>query len=152
MSILNPVEAKLAVDIVQRLLRAGSVDMDGIGVITPYQAQTNLIQEKLVEKSLASVEVANIDAFQGREHDVIVLSLVRSNSRGELGVVDDCRRLNVSLTRAKRALVVIGDSDTLAHGKEVLSSFMRDVYERGAVIEVPPDQQRPVDFISGDPE
>ena len=74
MSILNPAEAKLAVDIVQRLLRAGSVDMDGIGVITPYQAQTNLIRKKLVEKSLASVEVVNIDAFQGREYEVIVLS------------------------------------------------------------------------------
>ena len=49
MSILNPAEAKLAVDIVQRLLDAGSVDMGGIGVITPYEAQTNLIQKKLVE-------------------------------------------------------------------------------------------------------
>ena len=59
--------------------------------------------------SLGDVEAANIDGFQGREYEVIVLSLVRSNSHGQLGHVDDRRRLNVALARAKRGLVVIGD-------------------------------------------
>ena len=92
------------------------------------------------------MEAANIDAFQGREHEVIVLSFARSNSDGRLGHVDDGRRLNVALTRAKRGLVVIGDKDTLKYGYESgLSSFMTNVYERGAVIEMPPDQRQAAD-------
>ena len=57
------------------------------------------------------MEAANFDAFQGREHQVIV-SFVRPNSGGRLGHVDDARRLNVALTREKRGLVIIGDKDT----------------------------------------
>ena len=92
-----------------------------------------------------------IHGFQGHERDVIVLSLVRSNSEGRLGHADDGRRLNVALTRAKRALVVIGNKDTLRRGYEGgLTSFIRNVYNRGAVIEVPPDQRRPAHFLSGD--
>ena len=73
-----------------------------IGVITPYEAQTSLIKAMLQSESLGDVEAANFDAFQGREHEVIVVSFVRSNSGGRLGHVDDGRRLNVALTRAKR--------------------------------------------------
>ena len=91
--------------------------------------------------------------FQGREHEVIVLSLVRSNLDGRLGHVDDGRRLNVALTRAKRALVVIGDKDTVTCGYESgLSSFMRNVYQRCVVIEMPPDPGQAAHFLSGDPE
>ena len=105
------------------------------------------------EESLGDVEAANIDGFQGREHEVIVLSLARSNADAQLGHVDDGRRLNVALTRAKRALVVIGDKDTLKFGYESgLRSFMRSVYERGVVIEMPPDPERAADFLSGDPK
>ena len=66
----------------------------------------------LLGQSLGDVEAANIDGLQGRQSEVIVLSLARSNSDGRLGHVDDGRRLNVALTRAKRGLVVIGDKDT----------------------------------------
>ena len=115
----NPVEAWLATHVVKRLVDAGSVGLGDIGVITPYDAQTTLIKSMLQAQSLGDVEASNIDGVQGREHEVIVLSLVRSNSEGKLGHVDDRRRLNVALTRAKRGLVVIGDRDTLAHGKEL---------------------------------
>ena len=73
----------------------------------------NLDQIDAAGESLGDVEATNIDGFQGHKRDVIVLSLVRSNSDGRLGHVDDGRRLNVALTRAKRGLVVIGDKDTL---------------------------------------
>ena len=107
-SVSNRAEARLATVVVKRLVDAGSVGTGDIGVITPYDAQTTLIKSMLRGESLGDVEAANIDGFQGREHEVIVLSLVRSNSEGRLGHVDDGRRLNVALTRAKRALVVIG--------------------------------------------
>ena len=150
-SVSNPVEAWLATDVVKRLVVAGSVGPGDIGVITPYDAQTTLIKSMLQAESLGYVEAANIDGFQGREHEVIVLSLVRSNSDGKLGHVDDGRRLNVALTRAKRALVVIGDKDTLKCGYESgLSSFMKNVYERCVVIEMPPDPGLAEKILSGD--
>jgi len=149
----NRAEARLATVVVKRLVDAGSVGTGDIGVITPYDAQTTLIKSMLRGESLGDVEAANIDGFQGREHEVIVLSLARSNSDGRLGHVDDGRRLNVALTRAKRALVVIGDKDTLKYGYESgLSSFMRNVYERCVVIEMPRDPGRAADFLSGDPK
>jgi ATP-dependent RNA/DNA helicase IGHMBP2 len=58
--------------------------------------------------------VDTIDGFQGQERDIIVISLVRSNPKGEIGFLGDTRRMNVALTRAKRKLVVIGDSATIS--------------------------------------
>ena len=98
----NSVEARLATVVVKCVVDAGSVGTGDIGVITPYDAQTTLIKSMLRGESLGAVEAANIDGFQGREHEVIVLSLARSNSDRQLGHVDDGRRLNVALTRAKR--------------------------------------------------
>ena len=152
-SVSNRVEACLATVIVKRLIAGGSVGTGDIAVITPYDAQTTLIKSMLEDESLGGVEAANVDGFQGREHEVIVLSFVRSNSYGQLGHVDDAKRLNVALTRAKRGLVVIGDKDRLRNGYESgLSCFMRNVYERGVVIEMPPDRRRAAEFLNGDPE
>jgi superfamily I DNA and/or RNA helicase len=147
------VEARLATDVVKRLVEAGSAGQGDIGVITPYEAQTSLIKSMLRSECLSDVEAANIDGFQGREHEVIVVSLARSNSDGKLGHVDDGRRLNVARTRAKRALIVIGDRETLKYGYESgLSSFMRDVYQRGVVIEMPPDPRRAANLLKEDPQ
>ena len=66
------------------------------------------------------------------EHEVVVLSLVRSNPERRLGHVDDVRRISVARTRAKRSLVVIGGKDTLKSGYDGgLSCFIRNVYARG---------------------
>ena len=92
----------------------GGLDLKDIGIVTPYAGQVRAIRDLLPE-SLQEVEVRTIDGYQGREKDVIIFSCVRSNSDGNIGFLSDRRRLNVALTRAKRGLVVIGNSDTLRH-------------------------------------
>jgi superfamily I DNA and/or RNA helicase len=87
-----------------------------IGIITPYAEQVRFINTQLSDddelRSLG-VKVDTIDGFQGQEKDVIYISLVRSNDRNDIGFLVDERRLNVALTRAKKKLVIIGDSATI---------------------------------------
>ncbi|WP_332913572.1 AAA domain-containing protein [Algoriphagus boritolerans] len=59
--------------------------------------------------------IDTVDGFQGQERDLMLISLTRSNEKGEIGFLADERRMNVALTRAKRKLIVIGDSSTLAN-------------------------------------
>ncbi len=91
-----------------------------IGLIAPYAQQVRHIQAKVKEaEELRSldIEVNSIDGFQGQEKDLIIISLVRSNPDGNIGFVSDERRLNVAMTRAKRELVMIGDSATLCQNR-----------------------------------
>ena len=107
-SLMNPREARLAVDLVKFLIQLTKGALS-IGVISPYRQQVNLIRS-LVPKELPGVEVDSVDAFQGREKDVIVFSCVRAGGSSEtsLGFLADQRRLNVAITRARRACFVIG--------------------------------------------
>ena len=82
-----------------------------IAVIAPYAAQVRLLRERL---AMPGLEIDSVDGFQGREKEAIVISLVRSNDSGEIGFLADVRRMNVAMTRARRKLMVIGDSATLA--------------------------------------
>ena len=107
----NPLEAELVRRKVHLLLEAG-VAPETIGVIAPYAAQVRLVRDKL---PVAGLEIDSVDGFQGREKEAIVLSLVRSNQEGDVGFLADIRRMNVALTRARRHLLVIGDSATLSH-------------------------------------
>jgi hypothetical protein len=108
----NAQEAALAARKVRALLEAG-VSPGRIGVITPYRAQVRQFRELLA--GVEGLEIDSVDGFQGREKEAIVVSLVRSNPEGEIGFLADVRRTNVALTRARRKLLVIGDSATLAH-------------------------------------
>jgi ATP-dependent RNA/DNA helicase IGHMBP2 len=108
----NAQEADLAARKVRQLLDAGLAGSQ-IGMITPYRAQVRRLRELLAD--VPALEIDSVDGFQGREKEAIVVSLVRSNAEGEIGFLKDVRRTNVALTRARRKLVVIGDSATLAH-------------------------------------
>lgn len=107
---LNPSEAALVRRKVQGLLDAG-VAPGEIAVIAPYAAQVRLLRELL---PVSGLEIDSVDGFQGREKEAVVISLVRSNPTGEIGFLADVRRMNVALTRARRKLLVVGDSATLS--------------------------------------
>ncbi|OJJ17223.1 DNA-binding protein [marine bacterium AO1-C] len=88
------------------------------GIISPYQAQVKHIRERLHNHpDLVDIaqwlDINSVDGFQGQERDVIYISLVRSNDKGKIGFLEDTRRMNVALTRARKKLIVIGDSGTL---------------------------------------
>ncbi len=88
-----------------------------IAIISPYREQVtfmqNEIQDDLMLKELP-ITVNTIDGFQGQERDVVYISLVRSNPKNEVGFLNDYRRMNVAMTRARKKLIIIGDSATIA--------------------------------------
>jgi serine/threonine-protein kinase len=92
-----------------------------VAVITPYNAQIVELQAEITPASpfwqALSIEIATIDAFQGRDRDLVLYSPVRSNKEGRLGFLRDRRRLNVALSRARQALIIVGDHLTLERGR-----------------------------------
>ncbi len=90
-----------------------------IAIISPYKQQINILKEQLehspdLQEYLHKISVNTIDSFQGQERDIVYISLTRSNTEGAIGFLSDIRRMNVAMTRARKKLVVIGDSATLA--------------------------------------
>jgi superfamily I DNA and/or RNA helicase len=106
----NQQEADLVVKKVQALLDSGLSPTE-IAIISPYSAQVRLLRERL---NLPDMEIDSVDGFQGREKEAVIVSMVRSNFDNEIGFLADVRRMNVALTRARRKLIVIGDSATIA--------------------------------------
>ena len=95
----------------------GKIDF---GIISPYKAQVQYLRNKI--KADASLKpyrslftVNTVDGFQGQERDVIFISLVRANEEGQIGFLNDLRRMNVAITRARMKLVIMGEADTLKH-------------------------------------
>jgi superfamily I DNA and/or RNA helicase len=122
LSISNPEEAALLLRHLKLLLSQHSAGSKGrkitIGIISPYKEQVQLLIQRIAEdveiaSADAVISVKTVDGFQGQERDVIYISMVRSNEDMEIGFLSDTRRMNVALTRAKKKLVVIGDSATI---------------------------------------
>ena len=113
MSLYNDGEVELLTVATQMLLDAGLAH-DDIGIIAPYSAQVARLRA-----AIPGVEVATVNAFQGREKEAILCSLVRSNEDGQIGFVADRRRLVVSVTRAKRLLICVGDAATLSTSADI---------------------------------
>ena len=89
-----------------------------LGIISPYSAQVELLVKlaeasPLIEPLHKLISINTVDAFQGQERDAIVISFVRSNNNKEVGFLADIRRTNVAMTRARKKLIMIGDSATL---------------------------------------
>lgn len=112
-SYINHHEVDVVVNVVAGLVAAGAA-LDSIGVLVPYVSQKRLLDEALQAK-VGGVTVETITGFAGLEKEIIVLSTVRCNQTQHLGTVADWRRLNVALTRAHSALIVVGSGRTLVN-------------------------------------
>lgn len=124
-------EASNVEKIVTKFFKSGVVPSQ-IGVVTPYEGQRSYIVNYMqfngtLKKDLyKEIEVASVDAFQGREKDYIILSCVRSNEHQGIGFLNDPRRLNVALTRAKYGVVILGNPKVLSKvSLEIHSSVIR---------------------------
>ena len=115
----NPDEGAFVLRKVRKLHAAGLNPRD-MAVITPYAAQVRWLREQWDSDDL---EIDTVDGFQGREKEAVLISCVRSNSTGEIGFLADMRRMNVALTRARRKLIVVGDSATLG-GHEFYAAML----------------------------
>jgi regulator of nonsense transcripts 1 len=87
----------------------------GIVILTPYTRQADML--KSLVNGFVGVEVSSIDGFQGREADIVVFCTVRCNDHGKIGFLNDLRRMNVALTRARAGLIVVGHRATLTGAK-----------------------------------
>ena len=104
-----------------------------IAIISPYREQVIHMKQVVQEdERLADlpITVNTIDGFQGQEREIVYISLVRSNSKGEIGFLSDYRRMNVAMTRAKKLLVMVGDSATIG-GHEFYEKLLGYVEEKG---------------------
>ncbi|KAH9854233.1 P-loop containing nucleoside triphosphate hydrolase protein [Lenzites betulinus] len=119
----NENEASVVKMWVEQLAGAGVLPSQ-IAVITPYQAQVTLLTSLLRPVYGPELEIGTVDGMQGREKEAVIISLVRSNDKREVGFLKDKRRLNVAMTRARRHLCVVGDSSTVQHGSPFLKKWM----------------------------
>ncbi|AAS50792.4 ABR022Cp [Eremothecium gossypii ATCC 10895] len=138
-SYLNRIEAINCERIITRLFKDG-VKPEQIGVVTPYEGQRAYIIQYMqmngsMDKDLyMTVEVASVDAFQGREKDYIILSCVRANDQQSIGFLTDPRRLNVALTRAKYGLAILGNPASLCRNS-IWNHLLIHFREKGCLVE-----------------
>ena len=99
-----------------------------VGIISPYRAQVQYLRQQIRKSDFLRpfrrlIAVNTVDGFQGQERDIVIISLVRSNSEGNIGFLSDLRRMNVAITRARMKLVILGNAETLSH-----TPFYRKLY------------------------
>ncbi|XP_020093137.1 DNA-binding protein SMUBP-2 isoform X2 [Ananas comosus] len=113
-STMNEGEAAVSTAHAKQLVESG-VSATDIGIITPYAAQVLCLKIlRSNEDKLKDVEISTVDGFQGREKEAIIISMVRSNSKREVGFLSDHRRMNVAVTRARRQCCLVCDVETVS--------------------------------------
>lgn len=134
----NRAEADIVVIYVRQLIEEHGLAPASIGIISPYRLQISLIETRcrqvFADAVMDQLEIQSVDGFQGREKEVIIFSLVRSNKEGEIGFLIEERRLNVAITRARSHLVVVCDSDTVCKDKGALASFIDYCYDHADIV------------------
>ncbi|CAM8913510.1 unnamed protein product [Rhodiola kirilowii] len=137
-SSMNPMEVAVAFGIVTKLSKACAARKEkiSVGVISPYKAQMYAIQNLFAKRfpkdgeTYCTVNVRSVDAFQGGEDDVIIISTVRSNIRGSVGFLSNHQRTNVALTRARHCLWILGNGQTLISSGSIWKKLVVDAKER----------------------
>ncbi|KAI0504327.1 hypothetical protein KFK09_015279 [Dendrobium nobile] len=123
-STMNEGEATIAIGHALRLVESGVQACD-IGIITPYSAQVTYLKVlRGTEAKLKDVEISTVDGFQGREKEAIIISMVRSNVKKEVGFLTDHRRMNVAITRSRRQCCLVCDTETVSE-----DSFLKHLVE-----------------------
>ncbi|EFJ34295.1 hypothetical protein SELMODRAFT_438696 [Selaginella moellendorffii] len=126
----NAVEVLVVMHLLKMLHQSG--EKLQVGIISPYAAQVKAINDRLKswDHGSLSINCRSVDGFQGREKDVIILSTVRSNVGGYLGFLEDHRRLNVAITRARHVLCIVGNANTLESSDGVWRQLLNDARHR----------------------
>uniref|UniRef100_A0A2N9F1V3 DNA replication ATP-dependent helicase/nuclease n=1 Tax=Fagus sylvatica TaxID=28930 RepID=A0A2N9F1V3_FAGSY len=130
----NPVEAYIIAEVTEQLVNNG-IEGENIGIITPYNAQANLIRHAVY---ITSVEIHTIDKYQGRDKDCILVSFVRSSENPKnytSSLLGDWHRINVALTRAKKKLIMVGSCKTLSK-VPLLKLLIKKVDEQSGILSV----------------
>jgi len=117
-----------------------NIDPSNIAAITGYSAQKDAIQRLIPryaprDHPARRIRIDTVDAFQGMERDLVLVSTVRCNDSGDVGFLRDKRRTNVLLTRARRGLIVFGDGNTLSREHNVWLPWLRWVGSKQAVVQ-----------------
>lgn len=113
----NPAEARLVARIVRQAQESCSDQSISVGIIAPYRKQVGLLRSMLHQRS-GGLEINTVDSFQGREKDIVIITSVRANKGRGLGFLNDYRRMNVAITRAKYFLWVVGCASTLVRSTD----------------------------------
>lgn len=124
-SFSNPLEVRILQEYIKKLDDEIGDKKYSVGIITPYRAQLDLIQKRIRMLNIRniSVEANTVDAFQGSQKDIILYSTVRSSSTPQIGFLKEHSRLNVSFSRAKRLLIIVGDLNFLNNSKIAENRF-----------------------------
>lgn len=145
MSRINKQEAVLLVEqlqsYIEKITKERVLDESiDFGLISPYKSQVQYIRGLIKRNAFFKpfrklITVHTVDGFQGQERDVIMISLVRANDQGNIGFLNDLRRMNVAITRARMKLIILGDASTLTK-----HAFYRELYKyitaHGHVIQI----------------
>jgi ATP-dependent RNA/DNA helicase IGHMBP2 len=121
----NPEEAAFLIKQVENFiinLENSKIEKPTIAIISPYKGQVTILNESMLKSEVLKsykpeISINTIDSFQGQERDAVFIGMVRSNIEGEIGFLGDIRRMNVAMTRARKMLIVIGDSATIGNHK-----------------------------------
>lgn len=147
---LNTAEARLLVQTLCRYVQRAGTDRllearTDFGIISPYKSQVHLLRRLVRASGLLKplrkfISIDTVDGFQGQERDVIFISMVRGNDEGRIGFLNDLRRMNVAITRARMKLVVFGDAATLSH-TEFYRRLVAHVTECGKLVSLQPEAE-----------
>ncbi|XP_068157983.1 NFX1-type zinc finger-containing protein 1 isoform X1 [Drosophila tropicalis] len=141
MSIENEYEAAELVKLTEFLIKRGKYKPIDIVILSPYNAQVDRIKRTLPKSLRSEIKVSSVDSYQGLECNIVLLSLVRSNSNGQIGFLRQPNRVCVALSRARWGLYIVGDIETLQRGnRELWGRICQQLNEGNAIGEKFPKQ------------